>query len=341
MTAACGQDDIKAEKFEKLGLEANHAYSLIGVHNISHPREGKVKLCEIRNPWGWASEEWNGKWSDSYSGWRDIPDVRKSLNCGQDDGRFFMSFDDFKTYFDYVTVCKMHDDYYFVSYPIRCTNTTYSIRTFTLDKPGSFSLTLTQKDERYFRSSPSINYSYSVARLVLGKKDNDGNFEFIDGVSDECKNLTLVADDMEAGDYTVIICFDTPNTKRIFDNVLSYYGSQDITFDRIRYKEDPTLLEKIMALGGKGRVLSSENKPNFEYNCYLCLDEGYIVENYENTSNKEITINKDYSKLDEDRFLVLREDNKKFKVKVNSGDNFTVCTKILNLYDDFDFNELK
>lgn len=50
MTAACGQDDMKVENFDRLGLVPDHAYSLIGVHTVTHPREGKViKLKKYTN----------------------------------------------------------------------------------------------------------------------------------------------------------------------------------------------------------------------------------------------------------------------------------------------------
>lgn len=343
MTAACGQDDIKVENFDRLGLVPDHAYSLIGVRTINHPKEGKVRLCEIRNPWGWASEEWNGKWSDSYPGWNAIPDVKKSLDL-KDDGRFMMCFEDFKTYFDYVTVCRMHNDYYYVSYPIRTKQNTYSIRTFTLENQGSFYLSLSQKDERYFRSSKTINYSYTTARITLGRKTEDG-YEYIDGVCDQCKNLTLTAEDMDAGEYVVVVSVDTADQKMVYDYVLSYYGSQDITFERVRYKDDSGVLEKLMVGGGKGRVMISEKKKDFEYNCYLSLEEGLITETYENLGSKELTVNKDYSKLNKNLYVVLREDTSpKFKLKVNPGEIESICSKILNIYEPIDskaINDLK
>ena len=268
MTAACGQEDLKAEAIERLGLVSDHAYSLIGVRTIIHPKEGKVQLCEIRNPWGWASEEWNGKWSDTYKGWNDIPDIKKSMDF-KDDGRFMMSFEDFKTYFDYVTVCRMHNEYYYISYPVRTNHTSYSIRTFSLTEPGSFYLTLSQKDERYFRGSKTINYAYTVARIVLGKKNADDTYEYIDAACDQCKNLTLTCEELEAGEYYVVVAVDTADQKMVYDCVLNYYGSQDITFDRVRYKDDSGVLEKIMSGGGKGRAMITEKKKDFEYNCYL------------------------------------------------------------------------
>lgn len=239
----------------------------------------------------------------------------------------------------------MRDNYYYVSYPIRTNHASYSIRTFKIEESGSFSLTITQKDERYFRNSKSINYEYTVTRLVLGRKLEDGEFEFIDGVSDESKNLTLNAEDMEAGEYYVIVAVDTADDKKLADYVLSYYGSQDITFDRIRYKDGSDVLERILRTGGKGKILATEKKGTLEYTCYLCLDEGFIVENYKNKGGKEIWINKDYSKIDKEKYQILREDGvMKFKARIEANGEFTVCGKILDIFEEFNpsvKNELK
>lgn len=70
-------------------------------------------MLEIRNPWGWHSAEWKGKWSDSWIGWTSALKTKYNLtDNNKDDGRFFMEYNDFKQYFDYVTVCKTHDTYY-------------------------------------------------------------------------------------------------------------------------------------------------------------------------------------------------------------------------------------
>ena len=106
--------------------------------------------------------------------------------------------------------------------------------------------------------------------------------------------------------------------------------------DRIRYKDGSNILEKIMSNGGKGQMLYSEKKGSVEYNCYLCLEEGLIVESYLNNSSKEIVINKDYSKCDKKKYLLLKEDqNPKFKLSVPEGETVSLCSKILNIFDAF------
>ncbi len=38
---------------EKFGIAANHAYSIMSIHFVNHPRTNeKITLLKLRNPWG-------------------------------------------------------------------------------------------------------------------------------------------------------------------------------------------------------------------------------------------------------------------------------------------------
>ena len=81
-----GNDDM----VEKIGLAGNHAYSLLGVYELSFengeyqvltPEESgegmKIyRLVKLRNPWG--KGEWKGKWSDDSSMWTE--DLKEKLS---------------------------------------------------------------------------------------------------------------------------------------------------------------------------------------------------------------------------------------------------------------------
>jgi hypothetical protein len=119
---------MEDNKFTQVGLVPQHAYSILGAY-----QEGSEKIVEIRNPWGWSGDEWKGKWSDSWSGW--TPQLKTKYNItpqNQNDGRFFMNYQDFKEYFDYCTVCKVHDDYYHISTHVNQALNSYSILELTL-----------------------------------------------------------------------------------------------------------------------------------------------------------------------------------------------------------------
>ncbi|XP_063232278.1 calpain-A-like isoform X9 [Bacillus rossius redtenbacheri] len=96
------------------GLVKGHAYSVTKVHfvDIVTPnRSGKIPLIRLRNPWG-NEAEWNGPWSDKSPEWRFIPQHTKE-EIGltfDDDGEFWISYDDFKRHFSRLEICNLNPD---------------------------------------------------------------------------------------------------------------------------------------------------------------------------------------------------------------------------------------
>jgi calpain len=103
--------DVTEARME-CGLVRGHAYSITKVLNakIETPQvSGEIPLVRIRNPWG-NETEWNGAWSDGSAEWQYIPDDEKE-NIGlnfDDDGEFWMSYKDFKTYWDQLEICNLN-----------------------------------------------------------------------------------------------------------------------------------------------------------------------------------------------------------------------------------------
>ena len=102
-----------------------HAYSVLDVRDLQG-----IKLVRLRNPWGHFS--WKGSWSDKSDIW--TPELREQLlrkftYChthskpnrtnsdssghmsvlahGDDDGVFWIAFEDMLRYFDCIDVCKV------------------------------------------------------------------------------------------------------------------------------------------------------------------------------------------------------------------------------------------
>eukprot|EP00026_Physarum_polycephalum_P003143 Phypoly_transcript_03152.p1 GENE.Phypoly_transcript_03152~~Phypoly_transcript_03152.p1 ORF type:complete len:806 (+),score=95.47 Phypoly_transcript_03152:50-2419(+) len=89
--------DIKAK-----GLLDNHAYSILKCLEVDG-----VRFLLLRNPWG--KQEWNGDWADTSEKWDDIWKAKDFVTGGenkedayrfQDDGKFYMCFEDFVEYFN-------------------------------------------------------------------------------------------------------------------------------------------------------------------------------------------------------------------------------------------------
>ncbi|XP_015187100.1 PREDICTED: calpain-B isoform X4 [Polistes dominula] len=96
------------------GLIRGHAYSITRVKyvEIQTPNQyGRIPLLRLRNPWG-NEAEWNGPWSDKSPEWRFIPDHEKEeLGLTFDvDGEFWISLQDFKTYFTQLEICNLNPD---------------------------------------------------------------------------------------------------------------------------------------------------------------------------------------------------------------------------------------
>eukprot|EP00941_MAST-03F_sp_MAST-3F-sp1_P002482 g2482.t1 len=86
----------KAGDEHESGLVHGHSYTLLSIHEVLRYRKN-VKLLRLRNPW--ARGEWNGDWSDGWRGW--TKDLKEQVGMvDEDDGVFFMAFDDVVKNFD-------------------------------------------------------------------------------------------------------------------------------------------------------------------------------------------------------------------------------------------------
>ncbi|CAK9026648.1 unnamed protein product [Durusdinium trenchii] len=83
------------------GLVTLHAYGVLG----SYEGHG-VQLVRVRNPWG-KKQEYYGDWCDASEKWKENPEVAKAVNFQpRVDGVFWMTIQDFCTYFTLVQVLK-------------------------------------------------------------------------------------------------------------------------------------------------------------------------------------------------------------------------------------------
>ncbi|KAL5005458.1 hypothetical protein ScPMuIL_018914 [Solemya velum] len=118
---------IPAESSEEMeattdcGLVKGHAYGITQVKNISLEGTGgffgfggeKLAMIRIRNPWGQG--EWKGAFSDGSEEWNKISksDREKVGLTFEEDGEFWMSFEDFCKYYDNVSICRVVNTSFF------------------------------------------------------------------------------------------------------------------------------------------------------------------------------------------------------------------------------------
>ncbi|XP_041089256.1 calpain-5a [Polyodon spathula] len=96
------------------GLVKGHAYAVTDVRKVrlghgllSYLKSEKLFMIRMRNPWG--EKEWNGPWSDSSEEWQKVSkSEREKLGVTvQDDGEFWMTFEDFCKHYTDLILCRL------------------------------------------------------------------------------------------------------------------------------------------------------------------------------------------------------------------------------------------
>lgn len=96
------------------GLVKGHAYAVTDVRKVrlghgllAFFKSEKLDMIRMRNPWG--EREWTGPWSDSSEEWQKVSkSEREKLGVTvEDDGEFWMTFEDFCKYFTDIILCRL------------------------------------------------------------------------------------------------------------------------------------------------------------------------------------------------------------------------------------------
>lgn len=112
--SALSQEEMEART--EVGLVKGHAYGITAVKKVYIGETGlmslftekeKIYMVRMRNPWG--AKEWNGPFSDGSEEWGKISDAeRERIGLTFDeDGEFWMPFDDFCVHFTDLSICRL------------------------------------------------------------------------------------------------------------------------------------------------------------------------------------------------------------------------------------------
>uniref|UniRef100_A0A8C1I960 Calpain 5a n=1 Tax=Cyprinus carpio TaxID=7962 RepID=A0A8C1I960_CYPCA len=110
--SATSQADMEARL--DCGLVKGHAYAVTDVRKVrlgtglmAFFKSEKLSMIRMRNPWG--QKEWIGAWSDSSEEWKRVSkSEREKIGVTvEDDGEFWMEFEDFCKYFTDLILCRL------------------------------------------------------------------------------------------------------------------------------------------------------------------------------------------------------------------------------------------
>ncbi|EJT71944.1 calpain-9 [Gaeumannomyces tritici R3-111a-1] len=195
------------------GLALNHAYSILKAVEEVGENGDRVKLVQIRNPWGRRGGagfgEWNGPWSDGSKEWTPYW-LKKLGHVFGDDGVFWMSFRDMLEKFKFMHRTRLFDEKWTVVQ--QWTNvdiswvTGYLQSKFLLEvkKGGLVVISLSQLDERYF---VGLEGQYTFSLHFVLEEENGKTGEHICRVrpAHDWENRSVSCEvELEAGRYEVI-----------------------------------------------------------------------------------------------------------------------------------------
>eukprot|EP00818_Percolomonas_sp_WS_P005362 CAMPEP_0117448768 /NCGR_PEP_ID=MMETSP0759-20121206/7579_1 /TAXON_ID=63605 /ORGANISM="Percolomonas cosmopolitus, Strain WS" /LENGTH=739 /DNA_ID=CAMNT_0005241181 /DNA_START=141 /DNA_END=2360 /DNA_ORIENTATION=- len=93
----------KKRRAKFTGLVSDHFYCILAVKQVNEDE----RLINMYNVWGW--KEWRGEFSDSSFSW--TKEMKEEMQVvDEEDGLFWMEFNDFLCHFSKITLCKVERD---------------------------------------------------------------------------------------------------------------------------------------------------------------------------------------------------------------------------------------
>ena len=153
---------------EEMGLVANHAYSIISVH-----QDAKYQIVKLRNPWG--KFEWNGDFSDNSPLWTEELKTKVGY-ANADDGLFCMTIQDFKKCFEFYSIGVYHEGWDYTYLESECASNHAEYFTFSVAEPCEIYLRIHQADKRNLPESEQDAFKYASGDLILARVKQDGTY---------------------------------------------------------------------------------------------------------------------------------------------------------------------
>lgn len=181
--------------YEEVGLMTGHAYTVLDSAEF-YNNGILTKLVKLRNPWG--NTEFSGDWSDNSTLWTDK--LKKELKVSEeDDGVFYMHFDDFIKYYVIFSMCHLYPDYHhnFVKFPWEKT-TKPNVTEMKLEQDSKVFIQLHQKNTRFVLPDGSYPKNSYCFIMVL-----DDKYNFIKSSSSDY-NVESIECDLKKGTYYIV-----------------------------------------------------------------------------------------------------------------------------------------
>ena len=289
----CSKFDNEIEKF---GLVSGHTFT---VTNLVEGFVNKkyTRLIKLRNPWGY--KEWIGDWSDHSKLWTE--EAKKELNINlhiEDDGEFFMSFEDFFNYFLVADVCRVTNPQCVKSYKIPFEKV-YQPNVFEIQIFNKTKIMISALKKNYrFHRSLKTNSELNINLILIKKsidKDNKTKFRYISSTNKNEGNPFLNLE-LTVGYYLLYVHCNYNNSN--YDKIRKvniyisadkyfflYYKNIDKDFNLLKYIISEMNKEKMDQLS----LLEDNEYPTLTSNKFEKTSFGYLI--IKNNTKKDLRLN--------------------------------------------------
>jgi hypothetical protein len=198
--------DSDNKKPKEGGLVPGHAYSVIQAIEANNH-----KLLNVRNPWG--NFEWSGDWSDNSDLWTEEMRQLVQPSLDEEDGTFWMSFEDFCANFESLDVSRVSNwdelrlrgkfiRYNDINDPDNEVVVSKWFYALEVPEKSHVIIGLHQEDERAEGTLPRRGYmDMGIALLKRNQEDGSSFLQHRDFQSARDTELETV---LEAGSYLVV-----------------------------------------------------------------------------------------------------------------------------------------
>ncbi|CAK83679.1 unnamed protein product (macronuclear) [Paramecium tetraurelia] len=321
MVAATQSSDIQPIT---QGLVPNHAYSVLKIRQINHPKRGQVELLKLRNPWG--KKEWTGDWGQDSPLW--TPQLRQELKLDKEDsGVFYMDVGSFMQQFRDIHICHIKQDYQYSATQIKSSKKKAVYYSFKITKEGDYYITINQRNQRW-----AGNPKYSNAKLLICKKEENHTYTYIAGKLSQFGEVWCKCT-LTKGEYVVFAKVIWEHHQEFFF-VLSSYGIDKLEFKQI--KKIPEMLPSVLIKKGlvqqPKRSYDTMGQPKIQ-SCYnLDRLDGWGYYFIDNQSNVKLI-----SKISFHKFYGLKfckpHRGVTLNIELAPGKQFIAVIKVLSGYE--------
>lgn len=183
-----GTGTIQCDWLSNLGLVPSHAYSVLQLEEFSI--DGNLhQIIKLRNPWG--NTEWNGDWSDSSQLWSEELKTKYNLKV-DNDGSFWMSFDEYIRFYDQADIAYLQfdsinhghviEDLDTLKHPLVyriSVNTKTNIAISVISKQLRFNRKIKDVKRGFTCVVASLNYLNEPVNLVIGGYSTRDSLSFL------------------------------------------------------------------------------------------------------------------------------------------------------------------